>query len=265
MKAVINGLTINYEVAGPTDRMPIVFIHGFPFSHAMWRPQVETFSSDFQIVTYDVRGHGESDVGDGQYLIEFFVDDFFGLLDHLMISRAIVCGLSMGGYIALRAIERSPERFAGLVLADMRSDADTNEGKLKRAASIKTVRTQGVRVFTEAFLKAVFAPDSFKHKPELIEFIRQMIEKTSPTGIIGTLIALAGRADTTSFLPSINVPTLILVGEHDTLTPASAAQAMKEKIPNAELATIRNAAHMSNLENHEAFNQALSKFLSRLA
>ncbi len=264
MKALINGLTINYEVAGPTDKMSIVFIHGFPFSHAMWQPQVETFSSDFQIVTYDIRGHGDSDVGDGQYLIEFFVDDLFGLLDHLMIRRAIVCGMSMGGYIALRAIERNPDRFAGLVLADTRSEADTNEGKLKRAATIGTIRNEGVEVFAEGFLKAVFTPESFQSKPETVEFIRGIILKTSPVGLIGSLIALAARTDTSPSLPNIKVPTLIIVGELDTLTPPSAAQAMKVRIPNAELATIRNAGHMSNLENHEDFNQTLRKYLSKL-
>ena len=263
MKAVINGLTVNYELAGRTDGRPVVFIHGFPFSQAMWQPQVEALPSDLQIITYDVRGHGESDIGDGQYLIEFFVDDFFGLLDHLKIRRAVVCGLSMGGYIALRAIERNPERFAGLVLADTRSEADTNDGKSRRAASIKTVQTSGVKVFADGFLKAVFAADSFESKPESIEFIREIIEKTSPVAIIGNLIALAARTDTTASLSSIKVPTLILVGEHDTLTPPAAAQAMKEKISKSELVTLRNAAHMSNLENHEAFNQALKKFLSK--
>ncbi len=263
MKVVVNGLTISYEVAGPTEKTPIVFIHGFPFSHAMWRPQVEAVSPDFQTVAYDVRGHGESDVGDGQYLIETFVDDLFALLDHLLLSRSIICGLSMGGYIALRAIERDPGRFAGLVLADTRSQADTNEGKIKRAASIRTIRSEGVETFADGFLKIVFAPDSFSSKPETVEFIRGIILGTSPVGIVGTLIALAARTDTTPTLSNIKVPTLILVGEHDVLAPPAAAQAMKENIPQSELVVIPGAAHMSNLENHEAFNQALRKFLSK--
>ncbi|HEY4643680.1 MAG TPA: alpha/beta fold hydrolase, partial [Bacteroidota bacterium] len=257
MKALINGLSMHYELAGPTNGKPVVFIHGFPFSRAMWGPQVEWLSGEYQILAYDVRGHGESDTGDGQYLIEFFVDDLFNLLDHCGIRKAVVCGLSMGGYIALRAIERNPERFAGLVLADTRSDADTNEGKLKRAASIRTLTAEGVKVFADGFLKAVFASESFQNKPETVTFIRGIIEKTSPTAIVGTLIALAGRTDTTPSLERIQVPTLIIVGEHDTLTPPSAAEAMKKKIPNSELVVVRSAAHMSNLENHEAFNHAL--------
>lgn len=264
MKAVINGLTMNYEVAGRANGTPVVFIHGFPFSHSMWRPQVEALSSDYQVVTYDVRGHGDSNVDDGQYLIEFFVDDLFALMDHLSISRAVLCGLSMGGYIALRAVERNPARVSGLVLSDTRSEADSNEGKVKRAESIRTILTDGVKTFADGFLKAVFAPESFSNKPETVELIRGVIEGTIPKALIGTLIALAARTDTTGSLPSISMPTLILVGEHDTLTPLTAAKSMKEKIPNAELVVIPRAAHLSNLENHQEFNRALKNFLLRL-
>ncbi len=263
MKAVINNFSINYSDGGNPAGMPVVFIHGFPFSQAMWKPQVERLSKTYRVITYDVRGHGEGDAGDGQYMIEFFVDDFVGLLDHLKIDKAVVCGLSMGGYIALRAIERNPERFRALILCDTRSEADPNDGRLKRATSIKTVKTQGVKVFAEGFVKAVFAPQTFQTKPEIVRFIQEIIEKNSPIGICGTLLALASRTDTTASLSNIKVPTLILVGEHDTLTPPSAAQAMKEKIPNAELHIIPNAAHMSNLENVEAFNSVLMRFLER--
>ncbi len=264
MKATVNNISINYSDRGNPSGTPVVFIHGFPFSQAMWNPQVDLLSKTYRVITYDVRGHGESDIGDGQYMIEFFVDDFIGLLDHRKINKAVVCGLSMGGYIALRAIERNPERFRALILCDTRSEADPSEGRLKRAASIKTVKAQGVKVFAEGFVKAVCAPQTFQTKPDVVRFIQEIIEKTSPIGICGTLLALASRTDTTALLPNIKVPTLILVGEHDTLTPPSAAQAMKEKIPNSELQIIANAAHMSNLENPEAFNSKLGKFLERL-
>jgi 3-oxoadipate enol-lactonase len=229
----------------------------------MWKPQVEILSPNYRVITYDVRGHGESDVGDGQYLLEFFVDDFVGLLDYMHIEKAIVMGLSMGGYIALRVIERNPERFRALVLCDTRSEADTNEGKVKRATSIKTVKTQGVKTFAEEFVKAVFAPQTFQTNPDAVNFIKDIIEHNSPIGICGTLLALASRTDTTTALPNIAVPTLILVGEHDALTPPSASEAMKEKISNAELQIIPNAAHMSNLENPEVFNDALLGFLAK--
>lgn len=264
MKAIINRASIHYEVAGKDSGLPVVLIHGFPFSHEMWHPQVEALSSGYRVITYDVRGHGESEVGDGQYTIELFVDDFLGLLDHLKIEKAVVVGLSMGGYIALRTIERNPERFKALVLCDTRSEADTNEGKLKRAANIKFVKNEGVERFAAEFVKAIFSPKSFETNLETVQFIQDIIEETSPTAIAGTLLALAGRTDTTDSLSRITVPTLILVGEHDTLTPPSAAEAMHSKIPNSELHVISDAAHMSNLENPEEFNNHLLNFLSRL-
>jgi 3-oxoadipate enol-lactonase len=186
------------------------------------------------------------------------------LLDYLRIEKAVVVGLSMGGYIALRAIERNPERFKGLVLCDTRSEADTNEGKIKRATSIQSVKTDGVKKYAEGFVKAVFASQTFEKNPEAVKFIRQIIEKTSPTAIAGTLLALASRTDTTESLSKITVPTLILVGEHDALTPVSSARLMNEKIRRSELHVISNAAHLSNLENPEEFNKHLSGFLRRI-
>ncbi len=264
MKATINRVRISYQVSGNASGHPVVFIHGFPFSHEMWQPQVALLSPDCWVITYDIRGHGESEVGDGQYTLEFFVDDLFALLDRLRIEIAAVVGLSMGGYIALRAIERSPDRIKALVLCDTRSEADTNEGKLKRAASIKLVKTEGVKKFAEGFVKAVFAPETFETKPEIVKFIQDIIERTSPLSIAGTLLALGARTDTTASLQKISIPTLILVGEHDALTPVAAALSMHEKIRNSELIVIPKAAHMSNLENPEAFNSALKEFLERL-
>ncbi len=263
MKAVINGAMTHYEVTGNISGVPVVLIHGFPFSHEMWYPQVEALSPHYRVITYDVRGHGKSEVGDGQYTIELFVDDLFGVLDYLKIEKAVGVGLSMGGYIALRAIERNPERFRALVLCDTRSEADTNESKLKRAATIRMVKGAGVEKFAADFVKSVFAPQTFERDPETVHFIQDIIEETSPTAIVGTLLALAARTDTTASLPNINVPTLILVGEHDTLTPPSAAEAMGAKIANSELHVIPDAAHMSNLENPEVFNKHLLDFLSQ--
>jgi 3-oxoadipate enol-lactonase len=264
MKAIINGWSIDYNIYGKASGLPVVFIHGFPFSQEMWRSQVAELSGDYSVVTYDVRGHGESEVGDGQYTIEFFVDDLIGLLDHLRIEKAVVVGLSMGGYIALRAIERNPERFRGLVLCDTRSEADTNEGKIKRAGNIQSVKNDRVKKYAEEFVKAVFASQTLERNPEAVKFIRKIIEKTSPIAIAGTLLALASRTDTTESLSKINVPTLILVGEHDALTPVSAAKSMNERIRQSKFHVISNAAHLSNLENPEEFNKHLSGFLRRL-
>lgn len=264
MKALINGINIEYETAGARSGVPVVFIHGFPFSKETWKPQVEVLKKNYYTVTFDVRGHGGSDVGDGQYTVEYFVDDLFGLLEHLKLSKVIGVGLSMGGYILLRAAERHPNRFRGLVLCDTRSEADNNEGKVKRALQAKSIKTDGVQQFAETFLKSVFYEKTFQTKPDVIVSIRKIIEKASPISVAGTLIALAARTDCTPSLYTITVPTLILVGQYDSLTPPSAAYSMKEKIPQAQLYIIPDAAHVSNLENPEEFNRRLIEFLNKL-
>lgn len=265
MKATINNLQIDYEVVGPRSGLPVVFIHGFPFSKEMWKPQVDALKKDFYVVTYDVRGHGKSDCGDGQYSLEYFVDDVIGLLDHLKLSKVVLVGLSMGGYIALRTIERHPERIRALVLCDTRSEPDNNEGKVRRATQAKSVKNDGMKKFAENFLQAVFYKKTFETNPEAVTLIRKIIETTSPLAVAGTLLALAARTDSTPMLFTINVPTLILVGQHDAITPPSASHAMKEKIPNAELHVIPDAAHLSNIENAKEFNEHLLKFLKKLS
>lgn len=264
MKATINGLTMEYQTEGPRTGLPVVFIHGFPFSRAMWAPQIEAVKDRHYAVSYDVRGHGGSAVGDGQYSVEYFVDDLIGLLDHLRISRAVLVGLSMGGYIALRATERHPERVRGLVLADTRAEADGNEGKVKRAQQARIVKSEGMRRFAEPFLAGLFDERTFRTMPETVELIRTLILGTAPAAVAGTLLALAARTDSTASLYAIRVPTLILVGQHDALTPPSASRAMKEKIPGAELHVIPRAGHVANLENAPAFNDHLREFLERV-
>jgi 3-oxoadipate enol-lactonase len=230
-------------------------------SQAMWASQVQVLQDSYRLVTYDVRGHGLSDVGDGQYMLEFFVEDLIGLLDALKIERAVLCGISMGGYIALRAIERYPGRVRGLVLCDTRCEADSNEAKLKRAAAIKTVKEKGVPAYAEGFLKNAFAAESFQARPQAVELARRIIASTSPLGICGALLALASRTDTTSALAAIGVPTLVLVGEKDVITPLSAAQTLQQGIAHAELHIVPGAGHLSNLENPDFFNDRLRSFL----
>jgi len=262
LKAVVNGLEIYYEDVGSHEALPVVLIHGFPFNQAMWQPQIAALEIRFRIIAYDLRGHGRSGVGDGQYTLEFYVDDLIGLLDHLKVKKAVLCALSMGGYIALRAVERNPERILGLILADTQAKADSNEAKLKSAASIRAVKTAGVKSYGEGLLNNLFAAKSHSTRANAVDAVRKMIEANSELGISGALLALAARTDTTAALASIKVPALILVGEYDSITPLSLSQEMHEKIPNSEMKVISDAAHMSNLENPEAFNGHVLDFLN---
>lgn len=267
MFAVINGINLYYNDIGSPES-PIILIHGFPFSSEMWKGQIQTLQSykkNLRVITYDLRGHGQSDVGDGQYTIELLVNDLIALLEYLKITKAILCGFSMGGYVALRAIEREPDRFSALILCDTMSTADSNEAKIKRATSIELIKREGIAPYGAPFLKAVFAPQTFDTNLGIIEELRRIILSNSPLGICGALLAMAGRTDSSEALAKIGVPTLILAGEHDAVTPPTVAKSMHDRIPNSELYLISDAGHMSNLENPVMFNEHLAKFLDATA
>ena len=264
METILNDIAINYNEQGLPQGLPVVFIHGFPFSHKMWEPQINVMPSNIHAITYDIRGHGDSDVGDGQFTIELFVDDLIALLDHLRVEKAVLCGLSMGGYIALRAFERHPDRVRGLILCDTKSEPDTNAAKIKRTITMKAVKAAGVQSFAEDFVKSIFWEKTFEKNPSAIAVIKQIICSNSPRGICGTLLALASRTDTTPALSSINIPTCIIIGEHDKLTTPSDAQTMHTMITGSEMHVLSNAAHISNLENTQEFNQLLINFLKKL-
>jgi pimeloyl-ACP methyl ester carboxylesterase len=263
MKININNVSLNYIESGKPKSLAVVLIHGFPFSHKMWEPQLRVMPNNIYAIAYDIRGHGSSDVGDGQFTMEIFVDDLIALLNHLSIEKAVLCGLSMGGYIALRTFERHPERVAGLILCNTKSEPDTNEAKVKRTAAMNLIKTEGTRVFGEYFAKDVFCSKTFENKSDTIEFAKQIIRANSSLGICGTQLALASRTDTTPILSAINVPTCIIVGEQDKLTPPSTAQTMHKKITGSELHILPNAAHMSNLENANDFNETIIAFLKK--
>ncbi|MDH4036048.1 MAG: alpha/beta hydrolase [Candidatus Krumholzibacteria bacterium] len=261
MHAKINGTTIHFVETGETQSPTVLFVHAFPLSSAMWGAQMEAAGHSHRCIAYDIRGLGHSEVGDGQYTIEGGVDDLIALLDYLDIERVVAVGLSMGGYITLRALARNPERFQAAVLCDTRSEADDDAGKIGRANAAAAVKRDGADVFAESFLPTVFAPESFHTRPRAIEHARHIVGMTSPLAIAGHLIAMAGRTDTTGSLASIAVPTLILVGENDTRTPHASSRAMHERIPASELHVVPGAGHMSNMENPAFFNARLVDFL----
>jgi 3-oxoadipate enol-lactonase len=258
------GISLSYTDTGPASRLPVVFIHGFPFSKAMWDAQRDALSPRYRVITYDQRGHGETSAGNGQFPLEFLVDDLLALFDHLKLTGAVLCGLSMGGYVALRFAERHPDLLRGLVLCDTRAEADSNEAKLKRAAALKTIQTAGLEAFAEGFVKSVFAPETAQRRPDVVEGIKKIILQNPVLGVGGTLLALAGRTDTTAALSSIRIPALVLVGEKDAITPPAAAEVIAGGLPNAQLHVIPGAGHLSNLENPLVFNERLTAFLGEL-
>jgi len=259
MKKIINDLSI--YVSGNNESKTILFVHGFPFDHTMWQTQVDEFSKDYKCVSYDIRGLGESPAGDGQFTMESFVDDLEIILEELKLNRPILCGLSMGGYISLRAVERIQEKFSAAILCDTRSEADNNEGKLKRAAGIKRINKEGLAPFVKDFITNCFGDDFKQNRKEALQNIIEKSSQFNPVGVKGGLFAMLSRSDTTTSLGKINIPTLIICGEQDTLTPPPVMKEMFHKINKAEFVEIPKAGHMTPIENPQAVNKAIRDFL----
>jgi len=262
IKVAINDITISYNDEGKEKDAVIIFIHGFPFNKSMWNKQAEALKENYRIISYDVRGHGNSDAGTEDFSIDLFANDLLNLMDALKIDKAILCGLSMGGYIALNAIENYPDRFDALILSDTNCIADTPEVKEKRLKTIESIRNDGVGKFADESIKNLFAPESFSTKKKEIAAVREMIVHTTEESLCNTLRAFYERKETCSKLSDIYVPVLIMVGEEDKITPLAAAQLMNEKIKESLLSKIEHAGHLSNIENPLEFNNQLEEFVS---
>lgn len=262
IEMTVNNHTISYTDEGPDHAPVIIFIHGFPFNKSMWNKQVEILIENYRIIAYDVRGHGSSSIGTDKFSIEIFVDDLLGLMDALKIEKAMLCGLSMGGYIALNAVENFPKRFGALILCDTNCMADTPEAKVKRMISIENIENFGVEYFATESIKNLFAPESFVTNKEKIAAIKEMIIGTSVESLSSTLTALSTRKDTCTGLANIRIPVLIVVGKEDKITPPDASRMMQRNIRGSILSIIEHAGHLSNIENSYEFNSHLKKFIS---
>lgn len=262
IKIIVNDLTVSYDDGGPDGAPVIIFIHGFPFNKSMWNKQVKALKNNYRVIAYDVRGHGNSDAGTGDFSIELFANDLLSLMDSLKINKAMLCGLSMGGYIALNAIENYPDRFDALILSDTNCISDTPEVKEKRMKTIESIKKDGVEKFADESMNNFFASESLSTKIEEIAAVREMIVNTSRQTLYKTLRAFYERKETCSRLSDINVPVLIMVGKEDKITPPAAAQLMNEKIKDSLLSIIEHAAHLSNMENPLEFNKQLDEFFS---
>jgi pimeloyl-ACP methyl ester carboxylesterase len=262
MKVQLNGVEIAYTDQGKGT--PILFVHGYPLSKAMWEPQVKGLSSSFRVITLDLRGHGESEAPLWLYTMDIFADDIRALLDHLSINQVVLAGFSMGGYITFAFYRKYKNRVRALVLADTRPQADTPEGKQGRFKSAQTAFKEGAGPIADAMLPKLLTAQSIQSRPDLVQNVRSIITSTPTTGIAGDLMAMAERPDSVSLLSEINCPTLILVGEQDGLTPPADAKLMAEKIKKSQIEIIPGAGHLSNLEQPDHFTMAVRKFLESL-
>jgi 3-oxoadipate enol-lactonase len=259
----LNGGRIHYLDEGGGEPV-ICFVHGFPFESAMWRPQIDHLvARGHRCVAPDLFGFGRSHVpaDKGDYSIPGYADQVAGLLEALDVPPVVLAGLSMGGYVALDLVHRRPELVRALVLADTRAEADSDEGRQRRADQQVFLAGGGERSsLAEGMLDALIGKQG-PERERAIRTARAFMLATPVEGWIGALEALRTRADATSWLGGIAVPTLVLVGVDDSLTPVEAATTMAEGIPDAELVVLPEVGHVSNLEGPHEFTMALDRFL----
>lgn len=257
--ARVRGIDLTYEEHG--RGFPVVLLHGFPFNRTMWREQVDALKESCRIITPDLRGFGETGVTPEPATMEQMAQDVAALLDDLDIKRAVIGGLSMGGYVTLAFYRLFPLRVRGLVLADTRAEADTEEARQNRELTARRALEQGMHAIAEAMMPRLLAPATFSDRPDVVERVRSMIVATNPKGAAAASRGMALRRDQTGLLFNIIAPTLLLVGSEDVLTPPPLSEAMRREIRGSRLHIIEGAAHVSNLERAEEFTKALGQFL----
>ncbi|MDR4466672.1 MAG: alpha/beta hydrolase [Nitrospira sp.] len=258
MQAKIHNITLAFNDQG--TGVPLVFLHAFPLNRCMWVEQEQALSSQFRVLTIDLRGHGESDAPLWRYTLDQAADDVIGLLDHLSIRQAVFVGLSMGGYILFALYRRYADRVRSLVLANTRAQADTVEGKEGRFQMAQTAYKNGPSAIADIMIPKLLSPATVQTNPELVGRVRAMIEGNQVSGIAGDLMAMAERPDSIPLLQQITCPTQIIVGELDFPTPPSDAKLMADRILGARLTIIPGAAHLSNLERPDQFNETIRSF-----
>lgn len=258
----VRGLALTADVLG--DGPAILFIHGFPLDRTMWRHLAATLTG-WRRIAPDLRGAGLSDVPDGGYSMTEYADDLAALLDVLRVESTVVCGLSMGAYVAFALLRRHPGKVRGLVLANTRAEADTPEGLKGRDEMIALVEGGGSEAIVERLMPKLFAPSSLTAMPQVVEHVRTMIANSPPRGVIGALEAMKARDDQTAFLPEINVPTLVIAGREDQLISNDRSKALADAIPEAQFTLIPEAGHLTPMEQPIATGRVIGEFLEAIS
>lgn len=256
----VGNASISYNEAGEKRNPVIIFIHGFPFNKNMWNEQLDVLSKYCRCIAFDLPGYGNSGTSE-EISIEYYADLLDEFMHLMQIDSATICGLSMGGYIALRAIVKYPHRFSRLILCDTQCIADTDEGRKKRFATIEAIEKDGLVPFTEGFMKNLFTEKNLQSNTDYTQEIKSMMLSARPESVTATLKALAERIETCSNLKDINIPVLIICGEEDKITPAKQTQFLHENISGSKIVLLPEAAHLSNLEQRDLFNKAISEFI----
>jgi pimeloyl-ACP methyl ester carboxylesterase len=261
-----SGPTIGFDEAG--SGTPLVLLHAFPLDRTMWWPQLPALADRARVVALDFPGFGESSPANPSGFTEgtsFSVDGVAGVVAEFLaargISKAVVCGLSMGGYMALALARKYPEKLGGLILADTRAGVDDSTSRANRDKSIALVNEKGSAALFETLAPKVLSDSARSGKPDVVERVRTIAARQPAASVATALAALRDRPDANPGLAAVAVPTLVIVGENDSVTPPLAAANLSAQIRGSKLVHIPGAGHLSNLENPEAFNAAVREFL----
>jgi len=253
--------------AGPS----VLLIHGFPLDHTMWQAQIEALSAHTRVIAPDLRGFGQSPLGAVDpargISMDGYADDLAELLDAIVPAvnePVVLVGFSMGGYVAWQFVRKYPQRVRALVQCDTRAAADSEEGRASRLKMAEKVAEWGSARIAEMMGPKLIAPQSFETKPNVVAEVRAVVERTSPAGIAAAQLGMAARPDMTDFLPQIQMPTLVIVGSEDAISPPAEMRSIAAGIPNAKFVVIPDAGHMTTMENPDPVNQALLAFITSL-
>jgi pimeloyl-ACP methyl ester carboxylesterase len=259
--------TVRYLEAG--SGRTCILIHAFPLSADQWLPQLARVPQGWRFVAPDVRGfrgigQAYQDVGLDQATMATHAADVLQLMSHLDVDTAVIGGVSMGGYVAMAVAKAAPRRLDGLVLADTRATADTDEGRAGRDAMIAKVRADGVSVVADAMLPKLIGETSKREQPDLTDAVRELIMRNTPEAVVSALAAMKARPDSTEVLAQLECPSLVVCGEEDVITPMTDSESMAATLRHSTLVRIPRAGHLSNLEAPLVFNEALGRFLNGL-
>lgn len=261
MFTLINGFRCSFIDAG--EGQTILFVHGFPLSRAIWQPQIEALVKNYRVIAPDLRGHGESSAPAGVYSMDGFAEDLQALIAERKCGPVVLVGHSMGGYLSFAFYRKYPQSVRALILFCTRATADSEEGKIVRENLAQRAEREGPVAVAEQMLPKMLAA-SAAARLDLVEQVRQIILSTSLNGLTGSLRGMAARSSSVELLPQINVPTLVVAGEHDAIIPTAESTALAAAIPHAELAVIPEAGHLASLENPDAVIATLRAFLAKI-
>lgn len=256
-------MKLTYREAG-SGTPPLVLLHGFPLNSQMWEPQLDALSAATRVITPDLRGFGASSAAPTPYSMSLLADDVAELLDSLELPRAIIGGLSMGGYVTFEFYRRHAVRVAALILADTRPDADTPEGRANRAKMADLVVKDGSRAISDEMLPRLLASATVRGRPGIVGKLRAMMEAATPDSVGAALMAMANRADSRDLLTKIARPVLVIVGAEDTLTPATEVSQWARHVSGVRFEVIERAAHVPNLEQPQTFNTLVGSFIEHV-